>query len=98
MTKTIYKYIKFRHRVHAILWPACLALGLAAQSAMAATVTLAPIVSGVFTSGNGVNSHWVQVQNTWTGPSSFSQTYGGISSLQDAATALAMTSGWFASR
>jgi len=87
-----YKHIDFRYLLHAILWPACLALGLSMQTAMAAAVNLAPLVSGVFTNGDGVNSHWVQVQNDWQGPSSFSQQYGGISSLQDAATALTMTS------
>ena len=60
-------------------------------TAQAATVALDPIFSGTFTSGNGANSHWVQVQNNWQGPSSFSQQYGGISSLEDANVALAMT-------
>ncbi len=59
----------------------------------AATVALDPIFSGTFTNGNGANSHWVQVQNNWQGPSSFSQQYGGISSLEDANVALALTAG-----
>jgi len=61
------------------------------STARAATVALDPIFSGTFTNGNGANSHWAQVQNNWQGPSTFSQQYGGISSLEDANTALAMT-------
>ncbi|HQU17153.1 MAG TPA: hypothetical protein PLO69_13790 [Gammaproteobacteria bacterium] len=57
-----------------------------------AVVILTPVVSGVFNNGNGVNSHWVQVQNTWRGPSAFSQSYGGISSIADANAALGLTS------
>ncbi|MHB8534052.1 MAG: VPLPA-CTERM sorting domain-containing protein [Sulfuricaulis sp.] len=92
MTTTKCKHPELRYFLRAILWPACAALTFAMPSAMAASVPLAPIASGTFTNGDGVNSHWVQVQNDWKGPSSFSQSYGGISSLQDAATALAMTS------
>lgn len=52
----------------------------------------------MFTGGNGVNSHWVQVQNTWQGPgydptSSSATALDGISSLQDANAALGLTSG-----
>jgi len=93
MTTTKCKHIESRHLLRVMPWFACLVLGLSAHSAMAATVDLAPLISGVFTNGDGVNSHWVQVQNDWQGPGSFSQQYGGISGLQDAATALAMNSG-----
>ncbi|MHB8741677.1 MAG: hypothetical protein ACYC9L_00995 [Sulfuricaulis sp.] len=64
-----------------------------ASTAMATLVDLTPIVPGVFTGGNGANSSWVQVLNNWQGPSTFSQQNGGISSLQDANAALAMSSG-----
>lgn len=76
----------------ALLLATTLATALASTAIVASTV-LAPIVPGIFTSGNGANSSWVQVQNNWQGPSSFSQQYGGISSLQDANTALAMNAG-----
>ncbi|MDH3280149.1 MAG: hypothetical protein OEQ18_03345 [Gammaproteobacteria bacterium] len=59
----------------------------------ASIVSLAPIVSGYFSNGDGINSHWVQVENTWKGPSPFSQDFSGISALEDAAVALALTSG-----
>jgi hypothetical protein len=93
-TMKMNKYIHetSRHLLYAALWPLCLVLGLTVQSATAAVVDLTPLVSGIFTNGNGTNSHWIQVQNSWQGPSSFSQQFGGISSLQDAATALTLTS------
>jgi hypothetical protein len=93
-TMKMNKYIHeaSRHLLYGVLWPLCLVLGLTVQSATAAVVNLTPVVSGVFTNGNGANSHWIQVQNSWQGPSSFSQQFGGISSLQDAATALTLTS------
>lgn len=70
----------------------CLVSGLVPRPVSAAPVALAPIVSGVFANGNGANSHWVQVQDGWQGPSDFSQAYSGISSLQDATAALALVS------
>jgi hypothetical protein len=65
---------------YAVLGTLWLALGLTVQPAVAATVNLTPIVPGVFTDGDGVSSHWVQVQNT------------AIDSLQDATAALGLTS------
>ena len=76
----------------AFLLTLCLVSGLVPRPVSAAPVALAPIVSGVFANGNGANSHWVQVQDGWQGPSDFSQAYGGISSLQDASAALALVS------
>lgn len=70
-----------------------LTIALTASQAMAAIVPLDPLVSGMFNNGDGADSHWIQVDNNWQGPSAFSQQYGGISSLQDAAAALSMTAG-----
>ncbi|MHB8624109.1 MAG: VPLPA-CTERM sorting domain-containing protein [Sulfuricaulis sp.] len=63
------------------------------STAMAASIDLTPLVPGIYTAGNGANSSWVQVQNNWQGPSSFSQQNGGIASLQDANAALALSGG-----
>ncbi|GAB4511083.1 MAG: hypothetical protein Tsb0026_13720 [Sulfuricaulis sp.] len=73
----------------------CVSVGLIIQSpvATAAPIPITPIVSGVFTNGDGVNSHWVQVQNDWEGPSTFSQDFGGIATLEDANVALGLSSG-----
>ena len=74
----------------------CVSLGLGLTSAAAPAapvVPLSPLVSGVFTGGDGVNSDWVQVAGDWNGPSDFSQAYGGIASLADANAALAMSFG-----
>ncbi len=57
---------------------------LTVPPARADTVTLAPYVAGSFTGGNGVNSHWVQVNPTWQ-PT-------GISNLADADAALGLPS------
>jgi hypothetical protein len=57
---------------------------LTVPSARADTVTLAPYVAGSFTGGDGVNSHWVQVNPTWR-PT-------GISNLADADVALGLPS------
>lgn len=81
---------------HSMLLAMCVSFGLSMGSSAvsaASVVTLSPLVSGVFTGGDGVNSDWVQVANDWQGPSDFSQAYGGISTLADAAAALAMSSG-----
>ncbi len=79
----------------AVFLTLCFTLGLFVHSlpVSASAVSLAPLVSGVFNSGDGANSYWAQVQDTWKGPSSFSQDFGGISTLQDANVALGMTSG-----
>ena len=92
MNKTTHSFR--RNYPRALLLALFLSLGLVIQPfiAPAATLALTPIVSGLFTDGDGVNSHWVQVQNNWQGSSSFSQDFGGISSLQDANVALAMSS------
>ena len=68
-----------RHLLHAVLWPLWLVLGLSVQPTLAAAVSLTPIVPGVFTDGDGANSHWVQVQNS------------AVNSLTDATTALGLT-------
>ena len=60
---------------------------------LAVSVSLAPYIAGSFTGGNGVNSHWVQVQHDWKGPSASSQLYDGIYSLADANVALGLTTG-----
>src|SRR4030067_1111763 len=81
---------------HRMLLAFCVSLGLGLTSAAALAapvVPLSPLVSGVFTGGDGVNSDWVQVAGGWNGPSDFSQTYGGIANLEDAAAALAMSTG-----
>lgn len=76
-------------------------LGLlaAGATAQAATVSvLAPLIPGTFTAGNGVNSHWVQVQPTFQGPSTLTPTaldgvaaLPGIATLWDATTALGLS-------
>lgn len=72
----------------------CLSIGWGFQPPVhAAAIQITPIVSGVFSNGDGANSHWVQVQNDWQGPSDFSQNFGGISTLQDANAALSLSSG-----
>ena len=68
-----------RNLLYAVLGPLWLVLGLTVQPTVAAAVSLTPIVPGVFTNGDGVSSHWVQVQNT------------AIDSLQDATAALGLT-------
>ncbi len=55
---------------------------LTVPPARADIVTLAPYLAGSFTGGNGVNSHWVQVNPTWR-PT-------GISNLADADAALGL--------
>ncbi len=93
MRKTLKKTL----RNHSCLFVAALylSLGLIIQSPMAtaAPIPITPIVSGVFTNGDGVNSQWVQVQNDWVGPSAFSQAFGGIATLEDAAVALGVSAG-----
>lgn len=76
-------------------------LGLlaAGATAQAATVSaLAPLIPGTFTAGNGVNSHWVQVQPTFEGPSTLTPTaldgvaaLPGIATLSGATTALGLS-------
>jgi hypothetical protein len=91
------KTMKNTSRSHAriFLMTLCLSFGFIIQSpvATAVSIPLTPIVSGVFSNGDGVNSHWVQVSNDWEGPSAFSQAFGGISALEDANVALGMSSG-----
>lgn len=72
------RQVDTRHFLYAVLGSLWLVLGLTVQPAVAATVNLTPIVPGVFTDGDGVSSHWVQVQNT------------AIDSLQDATAALGL--------
>jgi hypothetical protein len=89
--------MKNTSRSHAriFLMMLCLSFGLIIQSpvATAVSIPLTPIVSGVFTNGDGVNSHWVQVSNEWEGPSAFSQEFGGIATLEDANVVLGMSAG-----
>jgi hypothetical protein len=73
-----FRHVDTRHSLYAVLGSLWLVLGLTVQPAAAATVNLTPIVPGVFTDGDGVSSHWVQVQNT------------AIDSLQDATAALGL--------
>jgi hypothetical protein len=75
-----FRQVDTRHLLYAVLGPLWLVLGLTMQPTVAAAVSLTPIVPGVFTDGDGVSSHWVQVQNT------------AIDSLQDATAALGLTS------
>ena len=67
-------------RAMLLMFTAAGLLILTVPPARADTVTLAPYVAGSFTGGDGVNSHWVQVNPTWQ-PA-------GISSLADAGRAL----------
>lgn len=76
-----FRHVDTRHLLSAILGPLWLVLGVTAQPALAAAISLTPIVPGVFTEGDGVSSHWVQVQNT------------AVDSLQDATAALGLTPG-----
>jgi hypothetical protein len=73
-----YRHVDSRQFLYAVLGPLWLVLGLTMQPTVAAAVSLTPIVPGVFTDGDGVSSHWVQVQNT------------AIDSLQDATAALGL--------
>jgi hypothetical protein len=80
MQMSKYKHGVSRHLLYAVLGSLWLMLGLTVQPTVAAAASLTPIVPGVFTDGDGVSSHWVQVQNT------------AIDSLQDATAALGLTS------
>jgi hypothetical protein len=80
MQMHMYRHGDSRHLLYAVLGPLSLVLGLTVQPTVAAAASLTPIVPGVFTNGDGVSSHWVQVQNT------------AIDSLQDATAALGLTS------
>jgi hypothetical protein len=75
-----FRQVDTRHLLYAVLGSLWLVLGLTVQPTVAAAASLTPIVPGVFTDGDGVSSHWVQVQNT------------AIDSLQDATAALGLTS------
>jgi hypothetical protein len=78
--RNYYRHVDSRQFLYAVLGPLWLVLGLTMQPTVAAAVSLTPIVPGVFTDGDGVSSHWVQVRNT------------AIDSLQDATSALGLTS------
>ena len=76
-----FRQVDTRHLLYAVLAPLWLMLGLTVQPTVVAASSLTPIVPGVFTDGDGVSSHWVQVQNT------------AIDSLQDATAALGLAPG-----
>ncbi|NWG38614.1 MAG: PEP-CTERM sorting domain-containing protein [Hydrogenophilaceae bacterium] len=60
-------------------------------AAQADPVELQPLVSGMYTNGNGVNSQWVQVDAGWRGQLYGSETWGtGIWGLADANTVLGL--------
>lgn len=70
-----------RHILRPVLGFMGLLVGLTVQPAVVAAASLTPIVPGVFTDGDGVSSHWVQVQDK------------AVNSLQRATTVLGMQSG-----
>ena len=48
-------------------------------------VTVAPLVPGEFSGGDGANSHWMQIRSEWRGPTYGSEAWGtGIWSIADA--------------
>jgi PEP-CTERM motif len=64
----------------------------------AAPITLAPILPGIFSGGDGVNSDWVQVNRNWKGlsyydPSSPYYNTNGINELRDHDAAMTMDRG-----
>lgn len=66
--------------------------------AYATSVTLAPILPGTFSNGDGVNSDWVQVNRNWRGLSYYDVTSpyyntNGINELRDQAAVMAMDRG-----
>lgn len=81
MQMSKYKHGVSRHFLYPVLGSLWLMLGLTVQPNVAAAASLTPIVPGVFTEGDGVSSHWVQVRNT------------AIDSLQDARAALGLSPG-----
>lgn len=69
-----------------------LAATLAAPAAQA--IPLTPLVSGTFTDGDGANSRWVQVSDSWLGSIHGTETWGtGIWGLADHAMVMGLSSG-----
>ena len=74
-----------------------IALGFS-YGAHAIPVTLTPILPGIFSNGNGVNSDWVQVNRNWKGLSYYDAsspyyTTNGINELRDQGAVMAMDRG-----
>jgi hypothetical protein len=67
-------------------------LGAAGLASGAHASVLAPVITGTFTGGNGVNSAWVQVEADWQSTIFPTETWAtGIWGIADALTVLGMT-------
>lgn len=67
------------------------ATGLTIGASNAGPIALQPLVAGLYTNGDGVNSHWVQVDAGWRGQLHGSETWGtGIWGLADANVVLGL--------